>query len=89
MITIDENDLMVSKNLVSLKNFEVEEGDQMRLSEINVICIQMLLQDVMSSKSKKRRVADNNGIRNVIHQKKYYLIQFNSIPLLESEKRKM
>lgn len=69
MITIDENDLMVSKNLVSLENFEVEEGDQMRLSEINVICIQMLLQDVMSSKSKKRRVADNNGIRNVIHQK--------------------
>ena len=69
MITIDENDLMVSKNLVSLENFEVEEGDQMRLSEINVICIQMLLQDVMFSKSKKRRVADNNGIRNVIHQK--------------------
>ena len=69
MITIDENDLMVSKNLVSLENFEVEEGDQMRLSKINVICIQMSLQDVMSSKSKKRRVADNNGIRNVIHQK--------------------
>ena len=60
---------MVPKNLVSLENFEVEEGDQMRLSKINVICIQMLLQDVMSSKSKKRRVADNNGIRNVIHQK--------------------
>ena len=69
MTTVDENDLMVSKNLVSLENFEVEEGDQMRLSEINVICIQMSLQDVMSSKSKKRRVADNNGIRNVIHQK--------------------
>ena len=69
MITIDENDLMVSKNLVSLENFEVEEGDQMRLSKINVICIQMLLQDVMSSKSKKRRVVDNNGIRNIIHQK--------------------
>ena len=77
MITIDENDLMVSKNLVSLENFEVEEGDQMRLSKINVICIQMLLQDVMSSKSKKRRVADNNGIWNVIHQKN--IIQFNSI----------
>ena len=71
MITIDENDLMVSKNLVSLENFEVEEGDQMRLSKINVICIQMLLQDVMSSKSKKRRVAENNGIGNVIHQKKF------------------
>ena len=60
---------MVSKNLVSLENFEVEEGDQMRLLEINVVCIRMSLQDVMSSKSKKRRVADNNGIRNVIHQK--------------------
>ena len=69
MTTVNENDLMVSKNLVSLENFEVEEGDQMRLSKINVVCIRMLLQDVMSSKRKKRRVADNNGIRNLIHQK--------------------
>ena len=86
MTTVDENDLMVSKNLVSLENFEVEEGDQMRLSEINVICIQMSLQDVMSSKSKKRRVANNNGIQNVIHQKniiQFNSIQFNSIPFLD------
>lgn len=69
MTTVNENDLMVSKNLVSLENFEVKEGDQMRLSKINVVCIRMLLQDVMSSKRKKRRVADNNGIRNLIHQK--------------------
>ena len=69
MTTVNENDLMVSKNLVSLENFEVKEGDQMRLSKINVVCIRMLLQDVMPSKSKKRRVADNNRIRNVIHQK--------------------
>ena len=41
----------------------------MRSPKINVLHSQMSSQNVMSSKSKKRRVADNNGIRNVIHQK--------------------
>ena len=68
---VDENDMMVSKNLVSLENIEVKEGDQMRSLKINVVCFRVLSQDVMSSKSKKRRVAENNGIGNVIHQKKF------------------
>uniref|UniRef100_A0A2N9GVW4 Myb/SANT-like domain-containing protein n=1 Tax=Fagus sylvatica TaxID=28930 RepID=A0A2N9GVW4_FAGSY len=35
--TIDGIDLMVSQNEVSLENFEVEESDQMRSPEINVV----------------------------------------------------
>ena len=35
--TIDEIDIMVSQNQVSLKNFEVE-GDQMWSLENNVVC---------------------------------------------------
>jgi hypothetical protein len=35
--------LMVSQNEVSLENFKVEESDQMRSPEINVVCSQVPL----------------------------------------------
>ena len=51
-ITIDEIDIMVSQNEVSLENFEVK--DDQRSLEINVVHSRASSQDAMSSKSKKR-----------------------------------
>ncbi len=64
--TIDGIDTMVSQNEVSLENFEVEEGDQMRLPEINVVRSQAPSQEAISSKSKKRRVSKADEHDNVI-----------------------
>ena len=64
--TIDEIDNLVSQNEVSLENFEVED-DQKSL-EINFVCSQVLSQDAMSSKSKKRRLAEDDELGNVISQ---------------------
>ena len=57
---------MVSQNEVSLENFEVE--DDQRSLEINVVCSRVSSQDAMSSKSKKRRLAEDDELRNVISQ---------------------
>ena len=54
--TIDEIDNQISQNEVSLKNFEVE--DDQRSPEINAACFRVSSQDAMSSKSKKRRLAE-------------------------------
>ena len=51
-ITIDEIDIMVTQNEVSLENFEVK--DDQRSLEINVVHSRASSQDAMSSKSKKR-----------------------------------
>ena len=64
--TIDGIDLMVSQNEVSLKNFEVEECDQMRSPEINVVYSRTLSQKALSSKSKKIRVSEDDEHDNVI-----------------------
>ena len=61
--TIDEIDIMVSQNQVSLKNFEVK-GDQMRSLENNVVCSWVSSQDAMPSKSKKRRMAEDDELGN-------------------------
>ena len=64
--TIDEIDNLVSQNEVSLENFEVE--DDQRSLEINVVYSRVSSQDAMSSKSKKRRLAKDDELRNVISQ---------------------
>ncbi|XP_050287266.1 uncharacterized protein LOC126726174 [Quercus robur] len=64
--TIDEIDNLVSQNEVSLENFEVE--DDQRSLEINVVRSRVSSQDAMSSKSKKRRLAEDDKLRNVISQ---------------------
>ena len=64
--TIDEIDNLVSQNEVSLENFEVE--DDQKSIEINVVHSQVLSQDAMSSKSKKRRLVEDDELRNVISQ---------------------
>ena len=66
LITIDEIDIMVSQNEVSLENFKVKY-DQ-RSPEINVVHSRASSQDAMSSKSKKRRVAKDGELGNVISQ---------------------
>ena len=55
LTTIDGIDLMVSQNEVSLENFKVEECDQMRSPEINVVRSQVPSQEAFSSKSKKKK----------------------------------
>nr|POF00256.1 hypothetical protein CFP56_29805 [Quercus suber] len=62
--TIDEIDNLISQNEVSLENFEVE--DDQRSPEINVTRSQVSSQDAMSSKSKKRRLAEDDELENVI-----------------------
>ena len=62
--TIDEIDNLISQNEVSLENFEVE-NDQ-RSPEINVARSRVSSQDVMSSKSKKRRLTEDDELENVI-----------------------
>ena len=64
--TIDEIDNLVSQNEVSLENFEVE--DDQKSPEINVVRSQVSSQDAMSSKSKKRRLVEDDELRNVISQ---------------------
>jgi hypothetical protein len=66
LTTIDGIDLMVSQNEVSLENFEVEECDQMRSLEINVVRSRTPSQETFSSKSKKIRVSQDDGHGNVI-----------------------
>jgi hypothetical protein len=53
--TIGGIDLMVSQNEVSLENFEVEESDQMKSPEINVLRSQVPSQEAFFSKSKKKK----------------------------------
>ena len=64
--TIDEIDNLISQNEVSLENFEVE--DDQRSPKINVALSRVPSQDAMSSKSKKRRLAENDELENVIFQ---------------------
>ncbi|XP_030950143.1 uncharacterized protein LOC115974063 [Quercus lobata] len=64
--TIDEIDNLISQNEVSLENFEVE--DDQRSPEINVARSRMSSQDVISSKSKKRRLTEDDELGNVISQ---------------------
>ncbi|KAL4643273.1 hypothetical protein ACB092_02G081200 [Castanea dentata] len=64
--TIDEIDNLVSQNEISLENFEVE--DDQRSLEINVVCSQVSSQDAMSSKSKKRRLTEDDELENIISQ---------------------
>ena len=64
--TIDEIDNLISQNEVSLENFEVE--DDQRSPEINAARFRVSSQDAMSSKSKKRRLAENDELWNVISQ---------------------
>ena len=66
LTTIDEIDNLISQNEVFLENFEVE--DYQRSPEINVARSRKSSQDAMSSKSKKRRLAENVELRNVIFQ---------------------
>ena len=47
-----------------MKNFEVE-CDQMRSLETNVVCSWVSSQDAMPSKSKKRRVVEDDELGNV------------------------
>ena len=47
-----------------MKNFEVE-CDQMRSLENNVVCSWVSSQDAMPSKSKKRRVVEDDELGNV------------------------
>ena len=54
-ITIDDIDLIVSQNEVSLEKFEVEESDQMKSPEINVVRSRAPSQEAFSSKSKKKK----------------------------------
>nr|POF03643.1 hypothetical protein CFP56_61426 [Quercus suber] len=64
--TIDEIDNSVSQNEISLENFEVE-GDQ-RSPKISVICSRVSSQDAISSRSKKRRLTEDDELGNVISQ---------------------
>ena len=49
-----------------MENIEVEKGDQMRSPKINVVHSQVSSQNAMSSKSKKRRVAEDDELENKI-----------------------
>ncbi|KAL0011193.1 hypothetical protein SO802_006301 [Lithocarpus litseifolius] len=62
--TIDEIDNLISQNEVSLENFEVE--DDQRSPGFNVASSRVSSQDAMSSKSKKRRLAEDDELGNVI-----------------------
>ena len=53
--SIDSIDLMVSQNKVSLKNFEVEESDQMKSPEINVVRSRAPSQEAFSLKTKRKK----------------------------------
>ncbi|XP_050279965.1 uncharacterized protein LOC126721044 [Quercus robur] len=66
LTTIDEIDNLVSQNEASLENFEVE--DDQRSPEINVVHSRVSSQDAMSSKRKKRRLAEDDELGNVISQ---------------------
>ena len=57
---------MVSQNEVSLENFEVE--DDQKSPEINVVRSRVSSQGAMSSKSKKRRLAEDDELENIISQ---------------------
>ena len=70
--TIDEIDNLISQNEASLENFEVE--DDQRSPEINVARSRVSSQDAMSSKSKKRRLAEDDELGNVISQSQKQLI---------------
>ena len=61
---IDEIDNLIFQNEVSLENFEVE--DDQRSLEINAARSRVSSQDAMSSKSKKRRLAEDDELGNVI-----------------------
>ena len=63
---IDEIDSLVSQNEDSLENFEVE--DDQRSPEINVAHSRVSSQDAMSSKSKKKQLAKDDELENVISQ---------------------
>jgi hypothetical protein len=52
---------MVSQNEVSLENFEVEESDQMKSPEINVVRSQVPSQEAFCSKSKKKKKVSEDG----------------------------
>ena len=62
--TIYEIDNLISQNKISLENFEVE--DDQRSLEINVADSRVSSQDAMSFKSKKRRLAEDDELGNVI-----------------------
>ena len=62
--TIDEINNLISQNEVSLENFWVE--DDQRSPEINAAHSRVLSQDAMSSKNKKRRLAEDDELENVI-----------------------
>ena len=64
--TIYEIDNLISQNKISLENFEVE--DDQRSLEINVADSRVSSQDAMSFKSKKRRLAEDDELGNVISQ---------------------
>ena len=64
--SIDGIDLMVCQNEVSLENFEVEESDQMKSFEINVVRSRASSQEAFSSKSKKKKVSEDGERDNVI-----------------------
>ena len=64
LTAIDEIENLISQNEVSLENLEVE--DDQRSPEINVAHSQVSSQDAMSSKSKKRRLAEDDELGNVI-----------------------
>ena len=70
--TIDEFDNLISQNEVSLENLEVE--DDQRSPEINVTHSRVSSQDTISSKSKKRRLAEDDELGNVISQ------SFDNVP---------
>ncbi|KAL0016522.1 hypothetical protein SO802_003591 [Lithocarpus litseifolius] len=65
-IAIDEIDNLISQNEVSLENFEVE--DDQRSPKINIARSRVSSQDAMSSTSKKRRLAEDDELGNVISQ---------------------
>ncbi|KAK7838546.1 hypothetical protein CFP56_019519 [Quercus suber] len=66
LTTIDEIDNLIPQNELSLENFEVE--DDQRSLEINVAHSRVLSQDAMSYKSKKRRLAKDDELGNIISQ---------------------
>ncbi|KAL0012875.1 hypothetical protein SO802_007983 [Lithocarpus litseifolius] len=56
--------LKITQNVIML----VEEVDQLRSPKINVVHIRVSPSDAKSSKNKKRKVAEDNEIGNVISQ---------------------
>ncbi|KAK9991371.1 hypothetical protein SO802_026356, partial [Lithocarpus litseifolius] len=66
LTTIVEIDNLVSQNEVSLENFGFE--DDQRSPKINIVRSRVSSQDAMSSKSKKRRLAKDDELGNVISQ---------------------